>query len=188
MMPFTRPAAASPPAHPRVTVVAVLAMVAMLAALAAGCSSDSSDSGAQPSDVDAGLDFAMVPIGGGDQVALSTTRGTPTVVNLWAPWCIPCRTEMPAFEQVHQALGTQVTIIGVTEDTNDDAATKVANDTAVTYPLYRTVATDVQSGLDVTGLPATIFLDADGNVVDRHQGALTADALSGIIKDSYGIS
>jgi thiol-disulfide isomerase/thioredoxin len=95
---------------------------------------------------------------------------------------------MPAFEQVHQALGTQVTIIGVTEDTNDDAATKVANDTAVTYPLYRTVATDVQSGLDVTGLPATIFLDADGNVVDRHQGALTADALSGIIKDSYGIS
>lgn len=135
-----------------------------------------------------GLDIPLTPIGDGAPTSLAAMRGTPTVVNIWATWCVPCRTEMPAFEQVHQRYGDRVRIIGVTDPDDRANIDEMVAQTGVTYPLYVAAEGSVQSRLEVTGLPATFFLDADGNVVERHQGALTADALSATIERRYGIT
>lgn len=114
--------------------------------------------------------------------------GRPMVINFWASWCTPCRKEMPAFEQVANELGDQVTIIGVTDEADLDAARDAAAQAGVTYPLLVDEGLSVQADLDVTGLPATVFVDEDGTVVGKHLGALTEDELTTEIEDRYAIT
>ncbi len=118
----------------------------------------------------------------------SWPEGTPLVVNLWASWCTPCRKEMPAFDQVAQQLGDQVAIVGVTDDLQRDAAVAAAEKAGVSYPLRYDEGAALMTELGVTGLPATVFVDADGTVVGRHLGAMTEDDLLQEIEDRYGIT
>lgn len=114
--------------------------------------------------------------------------GKPMVINFWASWCTPCRAEMPAFEQVHQDLGDQVTIVGVTDEDDHDASADAARQAGVTYPLLVDDDQTLLTDLHVSGLPGTVFVDADGNVVGRHLGALTEAELTKEIEDRYGIT
>ena len=116
------------------------------------------------------------------------TDGRPMVINFWASWCTPCRAEMPAFERVHQQLGDQVSIIGVTDEEDHDVATKAAEAAGVTYPLLMDEDQTLLTDLRVTGLPGTVFVDADGKVIGRHLGALTEKQLIAEIEDRYDIT
>lgn len=113
--------------------------------------------------------------------------GKPLVVNLWASWCTPCKTEMPAFEQVSQDLGDQVAIVGLTDTMDLEGSRKAADKAGVTYPLLVDEEQRFQVELGIAGLPATVFVDADGKIVGRHLGAMTRDELAKEIKDRYGI-
>lgn len=116
------------------------------------------------------------------------TDGTPLVINFWASWCAPCRAEMPAFEQVHQELGDQVRIVGVTDEDDHDASTKAADAAGVTYPLLVDEDQTLLTDLKISGLPGTVFVDADGKVIGRHLGALTEADLLKEIEDRYAIT
>jgi thiol-disulfide isomerase/thioredoxin len=115
-------------------------------------------------------------------------EGRPLVINFWASWCTPCRREMPAFEEVHQRLGDQVAIVGVTDEDDGAASSEAAKAAGVTYPLLVDEDQTLLTDLRVTGLPGTVFVDADGRVVGRHLGALTEDQLTKEIEDRYGIT
>jgi cytochrome c biogenesis protein CcmG, thiol:disulfide interchange protein DsbE len=119
----------------------------------------------------------LVTLDDGTATSFDAYRGTPLVVNLWASWCTPCRTEMPAIERAHQQLGDRVAIVGLTDDPNLDAARKAAATAGVTYPLLVDTDGRFQSDLGLTGLPATVFVDADGKVVATHNGTLDEAAL-----------
>lgn len=114
--------------------------------------------------------------------------GKPMVVNFWASWCTPCRKEMPAFEQVHQKLGDRVAIVGVTDEDDHAAAKKAAEAAGVTYPVLVDDDQTLLTDLKVSGLPGTVFVDADGKVESVHLGALTEAALTKEIEDRYGIT
>ncbi len=113
--------------------------------------------------------------------------GTPMVVNLWASWCAPCRKEMPAFDQVATDLEGQVAFVGVTDDLNRDAAVEAAEASGVSYPLRYDEDATVMTDLDISGLPATVFVDADGTVDGVHLGALTEAELRAQIEERYDI-
>lgn len=120
--------------------------------------------------------------------ATLAAEGTPLVINLWASWCTPCRTEMPAFQRVHEQLGDRVTLVGVTDETELDAARRVAAETEVSYPLLVDEDQRLLIDLGVAGLPGTVFIDGDGQVVGRHLGVLTEDELLREIEDHYDIA
>jgi thiol-disulfide isomerase/thioredoxin len=123
-----------------------------------------------------------------DESPAELPEGRPTVVNFWASWCAPCRSEMPAFERVADELGDQVAIVGITDEDELDAAREAAAATGVTYPLLVDTEQTLLTDLAITGLPATVFLDEDGDVVGRHLGELTTDELTREIEDRYGIT
>jgi thiol-disulfide isomerase/thioredoxin len=160
-------------------VVALGLLAALLATLVACSGSDGASGKALPEPPLTDLRTEEAADWGAD--------GKPLVVNFWASWCTPCKTEMPAFEQVSQDFDGKVVIVGVTDTLDLDGSRKAADNAGVTYPLLVDEEQDLQVDLGIAGLPATVFVDEDGTIVGRHLGALTRDELTKEIEDRYGI-
>ncbi len=124
---------------------------------------------------------------GGSQVALASLRGGPVVVNFFASFCAPCITEMPAFEEVHQQLGDQVTFLGLAVADREDEARDLVAQTGVTYRTAQDRDSSVITALGGTMLPTTVLLRADGSIAARHAGALDAGELRELLADELGI-
>jgi thiol-disulfide isomerase/thioredoxin len=113
-----------------------------------------------------------------DQLA----QGRPTVINLWASWCPPCRRELPAFADA-QMQHPEIRFIFV--DVGEDAAT-VRRFLSSQQLVLEHVLLDPQSRLsDVVGstaLPTTLFYDARGTLVERRLGGLSEASLASRLK------
>jgi cytochrome c biogenesis protein CcmG, thiol:disulfide interchange protein DsbE len=114
---------------------------------------------------------------------LDALRGRVVVVNFWASWCLPCREEMPALEQVSQDYtdaGKPVTVIGVDASDVRSAAARFLDEVGVTYPTVydqQGLRGGVAASWSVTGLPQTWFVARDGSRAGRIGGRLTIDDL-----------
>jgi cytochrome c biogenesis protein CcmG, thiol:disulfide interchange protein DsbE len=118
----------------------------------------------------------------GSPVSLTDYAGTPTVVNFWAVNCTPCRTEMPALEQVHQAMGSQVAFVGVDSGDSIESGRPFAEQAGITYDLVSDPQLQLIAELRSTLLPTTVLIRADGTIARIHSGAVTADELQGWIQ------
>lgn len=97
---------------------------------------------------------------------------SPMVVNLWASWCIPCRSEAPLFTEAHRRLGSDVRFIGVaTEDNQVDAEAFVA-EFSMTFENYFDRNGEVKGWIRSLGLPTTFFVAPGGEVVSTHFGII----------------
>lgn len=124
----------------------------------------------------------------GETVPLSSVRGTPTVVNFFASYCTPCLKEMPAFEQVYREVqGDEVAFLGLAVADRTDDAEEIVESTGVTYPTALDKDASVITALEGVVLPTTVLLDANGEVVSRHAGELTADELRALLAEDLGI-
>jgi thiol-disulfide isomerase/thioredoxin len=114
---------------------------------------------------------------------LEGLRGRVVVVNFWASWCVPCREEMPALEQVSRGYaeaGKPVTVIGVDASDVRSAAAKFIAEVGVTYPTVydqQGLRGGVAASWSVTALPQTWFVARDGSRAGRIAGRLQVDEL-----------
>jgi thiol-disulfide isomerase/thioredoxin len=118
----------------------------------------------------------------------TTVKGTPTVVNFFASTCVPCITEMPDLERVHQELGDRVQFLGLALQDRIDASEELIRRTGVTYRTARDPDGSVFQLFNGTVLPMTVLLDGDGTVKAVHPGQLDADELRSLIRDKLGIA
>ena len=113
----------------------------------------------------------------GDPVRLGAfAGGEPLVVNFFASWCAPCVREMPDFEAVHRRRD-DVRFLGVSLQDTAAAASQLVTQTGVTYDLARDDGGELFRAVDGFSMPTTVFLDADGTVVDVHGGELSQQDL-----------
>ena len=134
-------------------------------------------------------DVTLSPLDGGPDRKLGELLGSkPVVLNFYASWCGQCVTEMPAFEQVHQDVGDRVAFIGIAYQDSDDAARATVERTGVTYPTFGDSGQDAMSYFGGISMPTSVFIDADGTVVDVHSRALDEDALRSALEDRFGIA
>jgi cytochrome c biogenesis protein CcmG, thiol:disulfide interchange protein DsbE len=115
------------------------------------------------------------------QADLDALRGRVVVVNFWASWCVPCREEMPALEEVSQGYaeaGKPVTVIGVDASDVRSAAAKFLDEVGVTYPTVydqQGLRGGVAASWSVTALPQTWFVARDGSRAGRIAGRLAVE-------------
>jgi thiol-disulfide isomerase/thioredoxin len=140
--------------------------------------------------VEGGLpDLTLPCLGGGPDVELSSLRG-PMLINLWQAFCEPCRDEMPALEAFHQQHADQVAVVGIDfNDVNPTAALALAEETAVTYPSIADPGGELMAedtfAIARRGLPAFVFVDAEGAVVGQHSGGVDSVAEVEELVDTY---
>ncbi len=123
-------------------------------------------------------DFALVDVRDEDNVIrLSDFRGKVVILNWYASWCGPCRSEMPAFEVAYESLDDDVVFFGVNLQESPESAAAMLEEMAATYPAVLDEDGEVGQRYRVTGLPVTYIIDRDGMVVAGGQGIMTEEAL-----------
>jgi cytochrome c biogenesis protein CcmG/thiol:disulfide interchange protein DsbE len=110
------------------------------------------------------IEYAAATLAG-DTVTLASLQGDVVLLNLWATWCVPCRSETPYLEEIYeQNRDRGLQVVGVSMDTGDaaDDVRTFMEEFGVTY----TILHDPQMrGLDLyqaPGLPATFMIDREG--------------------------
>jgi peroxiredoxin len=119
-------------------------------------------------------EFKAVNLASGDSISLHERyKGKVTLVNIWATWCVPCRTEMPAMEHLYTDLaprGFAVAAVSIDEGSPDDVR-KFGQDLALTFDLLHDRSGRVQQLYQTTGVPESFLLDRHGVIVKRVIGA-----------------
>ncbi|MDR1579275.1 MAG: TlpA family protein disulfide reductase [Synergistaceae bacterium] len=121
---------------------------------------------------------------GGNSVRLSDLRGKPTVVNFWATWCPPCRSEMPHFQAVYEEMKGEVNFMmidlvggGETQDKAED----YLRQRNFSFPVYYDTTGEASGTYGVNAIPTSLFIDASGNITGQTVGAMDLATLkSGI--------
>jgi len=115
--------------------------------------------------------------GDGNPVRLSDLRGRPVVLNFWATWCPYCVDEMPAFDRVHGELGGGVQFMMVNLQESVETGMQYVRGKGYGFPVYFDAQGDAAAAYGVRGIPATFFIDAEGNLASSRAGALDEAAL-----------
>ena len=105
-------------------------------------------------------------------------RGQPVVVNIWASWCAPCRTEMPLLQRAAETYAGQATILGVDSRDNAGPADAFLEDVGVSYPNVFDATGDIRKALGLRGFPTTYFFDDTGAIVATVVGGISEARLA----------
>lgn len=94
---------------------------------------------------------------------LKALEGTPLVINKWASWCGPCRSEFPIFQQAAAARGTDVAFVGVNAADARPSAEEFLAERPLPYPSFEDPDESIAQDLKVsTYFPMTLFVDEKG--------------------------
>jgi cytochrome c biogenesis protein CcmG/thiol:disulfide interchange protein DsbE len=121
------------------------------------------------------------------QLSLATFRGRALVINFWASWCVPCRTEMPLLEAAFRSEQGKVAFLGIDANDTSSAARAFLAQVHVTYPVVSDASGTVATKYGLYGLPTTVFISPTGKVVGRHIGELHADTLRAALREAFGV-
>ena len=121
---------------------------------------------------------------------LEDYRGKPVVLNFWATWCVPCAAEMPLLSEMQKRYQDRVLFIAASIDDEDmkpqiEAFIKKHQGNALTVMMGATLDSLDDFGVN-QGMPGTVFIDADGNIVDRLSGALKRTDLQKCLRKLTG--
>jgi thiol-disulfide isomerase/thioredoxin len=102
----------------------------------------------------------------------------PLVVNLWASWCIPCRSEAPLLREAHAVFGDRVRFLGVaTEDVPANSLAFIA-EFGLAFENVSDRPANIRGWLGATGLPLTVFIRPGGEILRIHYGVIDDQALA----------
>ena len=115
----------------------------------------------------------------GQMQRLSDYRGKWVLVNFWAPWCPPCRDEMPDLIALHEAhKDTDLVVLGIALDyASSKGVTDFAAKHAISYPIILGDHKMAAQVGEVNALPTTILFDPTGKPVGHQEGAVTRESV-----------
>lgn len=123
----------------------------------------------------------------GKPVALAELKGKLVVLNFWATWCGPCRTEIPHLIEAQEKYGPSgIVFMGAAVEDNADSVRNFVKTYGITYTVVmagtdKGIALLRALGNQIAGLPFTIVLDRQGNIVAAKRGIMTPALMQQIL-------
>lgn len=115
----------------------------------------------------------------GEEVKLSDYVGKPIVLNFWASWCSPCKSEMPEFNAAWEELEGEVQflMVNMTDGSREtvDTAKEYVEGEGFTFPVLFDTNSEAAIAYGAYSLPTTYFIDAEGYLVARAVGAIDGE-------------
>ncbi len=110
--------------------------------------------------------------------------GAPLIVNFFASWCAPCVTEMPDFQRLYERHGERFQIIGLAVE-GERPARRIVKSTGVAYPVGLDDS-DLLVELGGVAMPTTVFISAQGELLESHSGVLDYSGLISRAEKLFG--
>lgn len=128
--------------------------------------------------------FTLIGLNGAP-IPADTLRGKAVVLNFWAPWCPPCRFEIPWLQELQDADRGKLVVVGVVADPGEYAhAATMMQQKGVTYLLVQdSPSLDAAFGSPDT-LPTTFYLSPSSHVVHRVTGVIPEYAMNRYAADA----
>lgn len=114
--------------------------------------------------------FDLRTAGKMERIQLTALKGSPVVVNFWATWCVPCYAEHPLMVNAARA-NPDVRFIGIVYDDREDKIIQFLKEYGEAYPTLIDDAGKTAIAYGVYGVPETFFLDRNGKIVAKIEGA-----------------
>jgi cytochrome c biogenesis protein CcmG/thiol:disulfide interchange protein DsbE len=140
-------------------------------------SSEMSSKGNKPS----AADFTVIDANG-KNVKLSDFKGKPVVVNFWASWCPPCKSEMPHFNKLYEEYspkGVVFLMVDMPDGQREtvDIAKKYISQNGYKFDIYFDVNGDAANKYSVDSIPRSLFINKDGTLQKSITGAINESTL-----------
>ena len=154
----------------------------LLAAVLAGCGKAATGGPGSSSTLP---DVTLAGLGTNPAVDLGTFKG-PAVVNLWASWCGPCKSELPIYGDFARTYAGKVKVLGVDfQETSTSGAIDLLRQSRADYP----IVTDPDGRTRAIGLPKLILVDATGKIAFQEYVEIRSAAqLRKLVADHLGIT
>ena len=147
----------------------VLRLVAALILLALiGCGNQAVPAGTAP----------LPPTDATEFMALLEGSDRPTVVNVWASWCIPCRSEAPLLERAHRQFGGEIDFVGINVADTQEAARSFVAEFDLSFENLFDPDRTVPAALGGSGVPLTFFFAPGGELVYFQPGVIDERTLA----------
>jgi cytochrome c biogenesis protein CcmG/thiol:disulfide interchange protein DsbE len=127
--------------------------------------------------------FTLQRAGSGEAIDLTAFRGKPVVVNFWATWCGPCWEEHPILNASARAYGDRVQFLGVVFQDDEAKILGFLQQRGAAYPTVIDNHGKTAIAYGVGGVPETFVLDANGMIVAKHDGPISAEQLQSYLAE-----
>lgn len=125
-----------------------------------------------------------------NEVKLSDSFGKPIIVNFWASWCGPCKSELPAFDNLYGKYKDDVVflMVNLTDGQRETVSSvkEFISDSGYSFPVYYDIEYDAAIAYGVRSIPETVFIHADGSLYDIRVGAMNEAVLENYIEQMIG--
>ncbi|MQF69535.1 TlpA family protein disulfide reductase [SAR202 cluster bacterium AD-804-J14_MRT_500m] len=113
-------------------------------------------------------------------------HGKPVVINFWGAFCPPCRAEMPDLQRLHERFNDRVILFGldvgpfVSLGSREDGQA-LMEELNITYPSGSTQEGGVIQDYQVFGIPTTVFIKANGDILRVWSGSLNREKMTELV-------
>lgn len=125
-----------------------------------------------------------------NEIKLLDKTDRPVIVNFWATWCGPCKMEMPAFELLYHEYKDEINfmMVNLTDGYRDTVqkVDKFIADNEYTFPVYYDLNSEAAYTYGVSSVPATLFINSRGEIVNGIIGAMDQQTLREYIEMLIG--
>ncbi|MDR3593794.1 TlpA disulfide reductase family protein [Clostridium sp.] len=142
----------------------------------------------QPAEVDPSaiktkaIDFKLKDLNG-QELSLSDLKGKKVFLNFWATWCPPCKAEMPEIEKLYQETkDSDLVIVAVEIGEPLDTVKPFIENNKYNFKALLDPNQSVATKYNITSIPTSYFIDAEGYIVSKHVGGMNIDQIKSYIK------